>query len=104
MHSQFAGRIAVTTAFLAFKIDDHHVFGMHHPFAHAGGRSQDAVIVEPNRQVTVGGGNMAGIMEFFPKLGEIMPGLKFLVHRENVSKSYSILIDLKANSYMTAVC
>ena len=62
MHAQFARGIAVAATFVAIEIHDHHVLGMHHPFAHGGGRGQDAAVVEPDGKIAVGRRHVAGIV------------------------------------------
>src|SRR5437868_7651899 len=98
MHSQLAGRVALAAALVPIQVHDDHIFRVHHPFAHAGRRGQDASVIEPDGEIAIGCGNMATLVELFPELDKVVPGLGFASHRKAYA-SYKILRILTANSY-----
>jgi hypothetical protein len=54
------------------KIDHNHVFRAHHAFAETGGRNQYAVLIQPDRKVSVGGGNKTHAVEHLAKAGKLL--------------------------------
>jgi hypothetical protein len=53
------------------KIDHDHVLRTHHAFAEAGRRNQNAVLIQPDRKVTVRCGHKSHAVEHLAKAGEV---------------------------------
>ena len=53
VHADFAGHVAASGNALAVEINNHHVGWAHRALAEAGGRDQDAVAREPDREIPV---------------------------------------------------
>ena len=59
------------------KINDDHIFRPHHPLAEAGGRDQHAVLVQPDRKVSVRGGHKTHAVEQFAEAGKLPAQVTF---------------------------
>src|SRR5690349_18821295 len=56
VHRDLAGDIAVAGPALPLEVNNHQVVGLHHPFAEAGGSSQNRSVIQANREIPVGCG------------------------------------------------
>ena len=53
VHLDLTGHVAAAADFFAFVIADHQVIGLHSALRHGGGRGENAMVVEPCRDVAV---------------------------------------------------
>ena len=62
MHAELGAGITTAAQLVALEIGDDEIVGRHHAFADAGGRGENATRVEAKRDVAVGGGNVAAVV------------------------------------------
>ena len=58
--------------FFAVEVYDDHALGLHHSFADAGGRDQDALLVQPHGEVAVSRGHQALGMQHLAEAYQVL--------------------------------
>src|ERR1700686_2123468 len=80
VHADFAGDIAASGDALAVEVNDDHVARAHGAFADAGGRYQNAVSGEPDRQIAVHGCHEPPLVEHSSVADNFIPMFTFGRH------------------------
>src|SRR3954447_15801500 len=83
MHSNLACNCAAPFDLPAIHVDDDHVGGLHAALGHARGRDQHSVFVQPNRKISVSGGDIATLVQQFAYPDNLPPDCVFCAHQHS---------------------
>ena len=81
VHAEFRGRIPTPAQLPAIEVRDDHIIGRHHTFADARGRGENPPRVEPQRNISVGRGHIAPLMNPAPRCANVTAVLVFRFQR-----------------------
>src|SRR5437762_13225221 len=85
MHRNLAGHIAVPCYAPSFEVYGHQIFRVHHAFAEAGGGSENRSVLQPDRQVSVGGRDVLALIHHACEAHDLFPVLKLTFHDKDLN-------------------